>query len=112
MAYQILTSHEAAGRRESNGRQGAVAGGGTRQGHSTRRGLYSPSMRGITSTTWSIDRATWPISSSSWQRRCHLRPLLDRVPESGLADWPWAAYIYRACVYAYVWRGTPLLYDF
>ena len=40
-------------------------------------------MRGITSTTWSVDRATWPSSSSSWQRRCHLRP--------SRPGWPWAA---------------------
>ena len=33
-------------------------------------------------------------------------------PSASRPDWPWAAYIYRACVYAYVWRGTPLLYDF
>ena len=51
-----------------------LAGGCTRQGQSTRRGLSSPSMRGITSTTWLFDRATWPSFSSSWQRWCHLRP--------------------------------------
>ena len=62
---------------------GSPSGGGTRQGHSTRRGLSSPSMRGITSTTWSVDRPTWPSSSSSWQRRCHLRP--------SRPGWPWAA---------------------
>ena len=69
-AYQILTSHEAAGRRSSNGRQGA----GSRVHPSTRRGLSSPSMRGITSTTWSVGRDSWPSLSSSWQRWCHLRP--------------------------------------
>ena len=82
-ANQILTSHEAAGRRESNGRQGAVAGGCTRQGHSTRRSLSSPSMRGITSTIRSSDRAAWSSSSSSWQIWCHLRP--------SRPGWPWAA---------------------
>ena len=51
-----------------------LAGGCARQGQSTRRGLSSPSMRGITSTTWSVDRATWTSSSSSWQRWCHFRP--------------------------------------
>ena len=51
-----------------------LAGGCTRQGQSTRRGLSSPSMRGITSTTWLFDRPTWPSFSSSWQRWCHLRP--------------------------------------
>ena len=35
-----------------------LAGGCTCQGQSTRRGLSSPSMRGITSTTWSVDRAS------------------------------------------------------
>ena len=78
-AYQPFTSHKAAGRRSSNSRQGA----GKRvrpPGQSTRRGLYSPSMRLITSTTWLFDRDTWPSSSSSWQRRYHLRP-----SRSGLA---------------------------
>ena len=60
-----------------------LAGGCTRQGQSTRRGLSSPSMGGITSTTWSVDRATLPSSSSSWQIWCHLRP--------SRPDWPWAA---------------------
>ena len=60
-----------------------LAAGCTRQGQSTRRGLSSPSMRGITSTTWSVDRASWPSSTSSWQRRCHLRP--------SRPGWPWAA---------------------
>ena len=60
-----------------------LAAGCARQGQSTRRGLSSPSMRGITSTTWSVDRPTWPSSSSSWQRRCHLRP--------SRSSWPWAA---------------------
>jgi len=53
-AYQPLTSHKAAGCRSSNGRQGA----GKRvrpPGQSTRRGLSSPSLRLIISTTWSID---------------------------------------------------------
>ena len=63
-----------------------LAGGCTRQGQSTRRGLSSPYMRpGITSTTWSVDRATWPISSPSLQRRYHLRP--------SRPGWPWAASI-------------------
>ena len=60
-----------------------LAGGCTRQGQSTRRGLSSPSMRGITSTTWLFDRATWQSFSSSWQRWCHLRP--------SRPGWPWAA---------------------
>ena len=80
-AYQILTSHEAAGRRASNGRQGA----GRRvrpPGQSTRRGLSSPSLRGITSTTWSIDRGTCPSSLSSWRRGCHLRPSRPRRSKS------------------------------
>ena len=64
-----------------------LAGGCTRQGQSTRRGLSSPSMRGITSTTWLFDRATWPSFSSSWQRWCHLRP--------SRPGWPCAAW--RAC---------------
>ena len=51
-----------------------LAGECTRQGQSTRRGLSSPSMRWITSTTWSVDRATWPSSCSSWKRGYHLRP--------------------------------------
>ena len=55
---------------------------GTRQGHSTRRGLYSPSMRGSTSTTWSIDRGTCPSSLSSWRRGCHLRPSRPRRSKS------------------------------
>ena len=80
-AYQPLTSHEAAGRRSSNGRQGA----GRRvrpPGQSTRRGLSSPSLRGITSTTWSIDRGTCPSSLSSWRRGCHLRPSRPRRSKS------------------------------
>ena len=60
-----------------------LAAGCTRQGQSTRRGLSSPSMRGITSTTWSVDRASWPSSSSSWQIWCRLRP--------SRPNWPWAA---------------------
>ena len=44
------------------------------QGQSTRRGLSSPSMRLITSTTWLVDQATWHSFSSSWHRGCHLRP--------------------------------------
>ena len=51
-----------------------LAGECTRQGQSTRRGLSSPSMRWITSTTWSVDRATWPSSCSNWKRGYHLRP--------------------------------------
>ena len=51
-----------------------LARGCTRQGQSTRRGLSSPPMRWITSTTWSVDRATWPSSCSSWKRGYHLRP--------------------------------------
>jgi len=57
-----------------------LAGGCARQGQSTRRGLSSPSMRGITSTTWSIDRATWTSLSSSWQRWCHFRPSRPGCP--------------------------------
>ena len=51
-----------------------LAGGCARQGQGTRRGLSSPSMKGTTSTIWSVDRASWPSFSSSWQRGCHLRP--------------------------------------
>ena len=51
-------------------------------GQSTRRGLSSPSLRGITSTTWSIDRGTCPSSLSSWRRGCHLRPSRPRRSKS------------------------------
>ena len=51
-----------------------LARGCTRQGQSTRRGLSSSPTKWNTSTTWSVDRASWLISSSSWQRGCHLRP--------------------------------------
>ena len=51
-----------------------LAGGCTRQGQSTRRGLSSSPTKWNTSTTWSVDRASWLSSSSSWQRWCHLRP--------------------------------------
>ena len=77
----IRDSHKAAGRRSSNGRQGA----GRRvrpPGQSTRRGLSSPSLRGITSNTWSIDRGTCPSSLSSWRRGCHLRPSRPRRSKS------------------------------
>ena len=77
--YSHLTKRPAVARATAGK---VLAGGCTRQGQSTRRGLSSPSMRGITSTTWSVDRATWPSSSSSWQRRCHLRP--------SRPGWPWA----------------------
>ena len=60
-----------------------LAGGCTRQGQSTRRGLSSSPTKWNTSTTWSVDRASWPSSSSSWQRWCHLRP--------SRPGWPWAA---------------------
>ena len=60
-----------------------LAAGCTRQGQSTRRGLFSSPTKWNTSTTWSVDRASWPSSSSSWQRRCHLRP--------SRSSWPWAA---------------------
>jgi hypothetical protein len=66
-----------------------LAAGCTRQGQPTRRGLSSPSMRVITSTTWSVDRASWPSSSSCWQRSCHLRP--------SRSSWPWAASLACAC---------------
>ena len=75
--YSHLTKRPAVARATAGK---VLAAGCARQGQSTRRGLSSPSMRGITSTTWSIDRATWPSSSSSWQRRCHLRP--------SRPDWP------------------------
>ena len=78
--YSHLTKRPAVARATAGK---VLAGGCARQGQSTRRGLSSPSMRGITSTTWSVDRATWPSSSSSWQRRCHLRP--------SRPGWPWAA---------------------
>ena len=45
-------------------------------------GLSSPSLRGITSTTWSIDRGTCPSSLSSWRRGCHLRPSRPRRSKS------------------------------
>ena len=80
-AYQPLTSHEAAGRRSSNGRQGA----GKRvrpPGQSTRRGLSSLFMRLIALTTWSIDRGICPSSPSSWRRGCHLRPSRPRRSNS------------------------------
>ena len=51
-----------------------LAGGCTRQGHSTRRSLSSPSMRGITSTTWSVGRYSWPSCSSNGQSGHHPRP--------------------------------------
>ena len=60
-----------------------LAGGCTRQGQSTRRGLSSSPTKWNTSTTWSVDRASWLSSSSSWQRWCHLRP--------SRPGWPWAA---------------------
>ena len=60
-----------------------LAAGCTRQGQSTRRGLSSSPTKWNTSTTWSVDRDSWPSSSSSWQRRCHLRP--------SRPAWPWAA---------------------
>ena len=60
-----------------------LAGGCTRQGQSTRRGLSSSPTKWNTSTTWSVGRASWPSSSSSWQRWCHLRP--------SRPGWPWAA---------------------
>ena len=53
-----------------------LAGGCTRQRQSTRRGLSSPSMRGITSTIcgYSIEpRPTWPSFSSSWWVLCGAR---------------------------------------
>ena len=78
--YSHLTKRPAVARATAGK---VLAAGCTRQGQSTRRGLSSPSMRGITSTTWSVDRASWPSSSSSWQRRCHLRP--------SRSGWPWAA---------------------
>ena len=60
-----------------------LAAGCTRQGQSTRRGLSSSPTTWNTSTTWSVDRASWPSSSSSWQRWCRLRP--------SRPNWPWAA---------------------
>ena len=51
-------------------------------GQSTRRGLSSPSLRGITSTTWLFDRGTCPSSLSSWRRGCHLRPSRPRRSKS------------------------------
>ena len=51
-----------------------LAGGCTRQGQSTRRGLSSPSMRGITSITWSVGRYSWPSCSSNGQSGHHPRP--------------------------------------
>ena len=83
---QRPTSHSHRTKRPAVARATAgkvLAAGCARQGQSTRRGLTSPSMRGITSTTWSVDRASWPSSSSCWQRRCHLRP--------SRSSWPWAA---------------------
>ena len=78
--YSHLTKRPAVARATAGK---VLAGGCTRQGQSTRRGLSSPSMRGITSTTWLFDRATWQSFSSSWQRWCHLRP--------SRPGWPWAA---------------------
>ena len=51
-----------------------LARGCTRQGQSTRRGLSSPSMKGITSTTWSVGRYSWPSCSSNGQSGHHPRP--------------------------------------
>ena len=51
-----------------------LAAGCTRQGQSTRRGLSSPSMRGITSITSSVGRYSWPSCSSNGQSGHHPRP--------------------------------------
>ena len=49
--------------------------------HVIKQANYVRSVR--SPTPWSVDRTTWPSSSSSWQRRCHLRP--------SRPGWPWAA---------------------
>ena len=54
---------------------GKVLGRGcARQGHSTRRGLSSPSTRWNTSTTGSVDRAVWQSFSSSCRSWHQPRP--------------------------------------
>ena len=69
--YSHLTKRPAVARATAGK---VLAAGCTRQGQSTRRGLSSSPTKWNTSTTWSVDRASWLSSSSSWQRCCHLRP--------------------------------------
>ena len=78
--YSHLTKRPAVARATAGK---VLAGGCARQGQSTRRGLSSSPTKWNTSTTWSVDRASWLSSSSSWQRWCHLRP--------SRPGWPWAA---------------------